>query len=237
MKKILLIIICVLWLLAGVQVIQSREEDKQEKIMEVLGRVGTMEQSSIVEYEGIVLEKIEKEQAFLEEILYVLELTAESYETISYEDSCELLASAKEGTLRLVTRTGEEGNGQYVFVKLDFQEDTEAAFAVRKKLEDLLKPYLRTIQSSVNIIGSLKGELSLERRNRAADELLQELEAEVVTEHRSMELFTIYGYTPYIEEYKLQKNQAVNVNIAMYYNEEEDRTYIYAAVPVIGVEY
>jgi len=213
MKKTGLILIGILWLLAGVQFVGNRGDEKKEKMMEVLGRVGVLEKTIRVEYEGLLQEKVVEEKVLLEEIH----------------------AITGEGDIKLCN--SENGAQSYLFISLEFLEDTKEAFHVKEKLEKLLSPYVSTVQSSVNVIGSLKGQLSLEQRNLVADELLKEMEAQVVTEHRTMELFTIYAYTPYITECKLQKNQAVNVNIAMDYNEEEDRTYLYAAVPVIGVEY
>ena len=61
--------------------------------------------------------------------------------------------------------------------------------------------------------------------------------AKIVTEHRDMQLYTIYAYTTYVSDYVMQEDQAVNVNIAMRYNEEEDKTYVYVATPVLGLDY
>ena len=237
MKKLWIITIAVLWILAGVQVVQSYNSGEKEKIMEVFGVVGTMEQNVVVKYEGILAEEIENKKAFLEENVNKCELKTEHFETAQTQDGDELLAVTENGKIRLLTRTTEEGKGQYLFIELNFLEEPEMAFTVRKALDELLSSYLSSVQSSVNVIGSYSGRLTLEQRNRAADYLLDELDAEIVSEHRDMELYTIYGYTPYISEYQLQKGQPVNVNLAMYYQEEEDRTYLYAAVPVIGVEY
>lgn len=213
MKKLWIVTVLFLWILAGLQIVQSYESDETDKIMEVLGSVGTMEQSAVVEYEGVLLENVENEEAFLHEIRAV----------------------TKGGTLKLVSQGA--GEKQYLFINLEFQEGVKEAFSMREALEKFLCSYVETLHSSVNIIGSYSGKLTLEQRNRAADYLLEEMDAEIVSEYRDMELFTIYGYTPHIAEYQMQKDQPVNVNIAMYYDEEKDRTYVYAAVPVIGVEY
>ena len=125
----------------------------------------------------------------------------------------------------------------HLFLDLDFKEDIERAFLVQEGLEEELGPYVRFSDSSVNVIGSYAGRLTLDEQNAVVDEILEKLAAKVVTECRNTEFFTVYGYSPYISEYKMQKGQAVNINIAVRYGEEKDQTYIYAAVPVIGVEY
>lgn len=92
-------------------------------------------------------------------------------------------------------------------------------------------------KSSANVIGCYEGNLNLEQRDQIADRLLGEMGAKVVSENRDMQLYTIYGYTPYVKEYEYQERKKVNINLAMYYNELEDKTYAYAAIPVIGLDY
>lgn len=236
-KKIWLAAVGVLWILAGIQVVQSHEADGTDKVLEVLGSVGIMEQSAVVEYEGVLLETVENEKAFLDEIVNKCGLCAEMYRYGSEGVESAVSVITAEGEIKLLTVLSGENEKQYLFADLKFQEGPARAFSVREAMEELLSSHARVTQSSVNVIGSYSGELTLEQRNRAADYLLQELDARIVSEHRGMDFFTIYGYTSHIEEYQLQKGEPVNVNIAMYYDEEQDRTYIYAAVPVIGVEY
>ena len=63
------------------------------------------------------------------------------------------------------------------------------------------------------------------------------MDVTVVEENRSMDLYTICGYTPLLEEHVMQQGSPINLNLAMNYNEEEDRTYIYAAVPILSLDY
>ena len=35
----------------------------------------------------------------------------------------------------------------------------------------------------------------------------------------------------------MQKGSPININLAMNYDENEDRTYIYAAVPILDLDY
>ena len=238
MKKTGIVLVAVLWVLAGVQIVRSRESGGRERIMEVLGEVGTMEQTNVVDYYGILDEEVENRRALLLEAAYALELAGGTFEESQESDGRYVLTlQESEGTLKVVTKTVGEGQGQYLLADLSFQEEPEETFSRRASLERVMRDHMRASRSSVNVIGSYSGKLTLEERNRAADELLTQMDARIVSENREMDLYTIYGYTPYIAEYQLQEGNAVNVNIAMHYNEEENRTYIYAAVPVIGVEY
>ena len=238
MKKFGVALVAVLWLLAGVQIVRSGEPGGRERIMEVLGKVGTMEQHCIVDYYGVLDESVEDEQAFLLEAARALGLEEELIENADREAFGEKqIINTETGTFQLITKEEGQGQGQYFLAEISFEEEPEETFARRAALDKAMREYMRASRSSVNVVGYYSGKLTLEERNQAADELLERMDARVVSENRTMELYTIYGYTPYIAEYQLQEGNAVNVNIAMHYNAEEDRTYIYAAVPVISVEY
>ena len=176
MKKIGLLAVALLWILAGIKFLLEIEEKNREKVIDVLGDIGEQETAAILKCESVLPE------------------------------------------------------GTYLFWDIDFQEDVKKAFMVR---EDLKKEQ----NSTINVIGSYNGRLLLSERNEKVDEILDRLKAEVISEYRSEEFFTVYAYSPYIADYKMQKGQAVNLNIALQYDEEKDQTFIYAAVPVLGLEY
>ena len=239
MKKVGIAVIALLWLLAGVQVVRSFEYGGEDRIHQVLGKVGTMDQTCVVEYYGVLEEGEEDGKAFLRNIAQSLEVEGGTLYISTEENGNQTLSLKKQDSqlkleLKLVT---DLSRGQHVLADVILWEDAETAFNIRKKLDKEIKEYVKAQRSSVNVIGSVKGNLTLEERNKVADELLCEMDARVVAENRDLELYTIYGYTPYIAEYQLQEGNAVNVNIAMNYDEEKNRTYIYAAVPVIGLDY
>lgn len=245
MKKIWILPLVVLWIFAVYQMVHASITD-EAKVVEVLGNVGTAEQTSVVEYYGTYtegyLEKDERE-AFLKNIASELGITNNLTVTNKSEDGrretkVSKVTNAAETTLKMVTNTQEgKQSTQYIIANLTLQGGMEQALGYRKKLNKILEPYTEDIKSSANIIGSYDGELSLKNRNRVADAMLSELGASVVSENRDKKLYTILGYTPRINEYKMQEDQAVNVNIAMYYSAVKDKTYVYAAIPVLGLDY
>lgn len=150
----------------------------------------------------------------------------------------EVLAHiGEQETSAVLKYQGILAEGEYLFFDLDFENDIKKAFLVQEELHRKENPYVRMQESSINVRGSYRRELLLAERNQKVDELLKTLNAKVVSEYRSQDFFTVYAYTPYIADYKLQKGQPVNVNIALQYDEEENQTYIYAAVPILEMEY
>lgn len=243
-RKRWLVALFLLWSLAVSQLVRGHEEE-QERVAEVFAQVGEQEQTGVVEYygtyEGEYLEESGRVE-FLKKIAKELGITDHIEISSTSEAGREETRLTKEGSnadtvLRLLTSTAEGEKKQYMIIKITMKGDMENAYAYRKKLNELLEPHSGSSKSSANIIGTYDGKLSLEERNEIADRLLDEMDAKVVSENREMQLYTIYGYTPWIEEYEMQEEEPFNVNIAMYYSRTDDKTYVYAAVPAVGLDY
>lgn len=65
-----------------------------------------------------------------------------------------------------------------------------------------------------------------------ADALLEDMHAKVVSENRDMDCYNIYAYTKDAGDAVWVDGERVNVNLSMNYNELNDRTYIYLALPM-----
>lgn len=244
MRKRWILALFILWSLAAGQLVQGY--DKEEKrAAEVFAQVGTGEQTGVVEYYGVYKEEflsLSEREMFLGKIAEALGIHEDIIVTRTYEDGKEETRLTKEGAkaktvLRMITTTEEEKVKQYLILNITMKSNMEAALAYKEKIDTVMKPYGRNSRSSANIIGSYEGKLSLQRRNEIADELLEELGASVVSENREMSLYTIYAYTPWLKDYEIQEGEAVNVNIAMYYSEDKNQTFVYGAVPIAGLDY
>lgn len=244
MKKMWIVPIVLLWMLATYQFVQGHQVD-EKKVVEVLADVGAMEQMSVVEYYGEYragyLELTERED-YLRALAKQLGVTADLTVTRTYEEGRQETKIYKKTnvakmTLRVITTETETQSEQYIIVNITLQEGMEQALGYRKKLEKLLEADTVNHRSSANIIGSYEGELAMEVRNEIADGILENLNAKVVSENREEKLYTIYAYTARISEYEMQGKRPVNINIAMYYSEAKDMTYVYAAIPIIGLDY
>lgn len=243
-RKRWIIALFILWTLAAGQLAQGHARE-EERVAQVFARVGEEAQTSVVEYYGVYekdfLNHSERE-SFLRKIAGELGITDHIEVSETSEEGREETRLCKDGSkadtvLRFLTSSAEGGTRQYMIVNLTMQGGMDQACAYRDKLKEILDPYMEDSRSSANVIGSYRGELSLEERNQIADTFFEQVDAKIVSENRDMNLYTIYGYTPWITEYEMQEEEPFNVNIAMHYHEGEDRTYVYAAVPAVGLDY
>ena len=90
---------------------------------------------------------------------------------------------------------------------------------------------------NLNLKGEMPGALNYYERNKAADELLELLDAKIVTESRENDLFTIYAYTDAVDEYVLNAGQKININIVQEYDEISNKTVIYLSTPLNNLDY
>ena len=244
MKKLGIFILAALWLLAGIQQLVHGSDTREDKIVQVFAQVGTKQQESVVEYYGVYKKdflELEEREAYLRQAAASLGIgdpveVVRKYEKTREESKLVKEAKGATTTLRLITSLGEEPK-QYLIANISMKGSVENALAYRQKLQEILNDDMEESKSSANVIGCYDGNLTLEERNQIADGLFQELEAKVVSENRDMQLYTIYGYTSYVKEYEDQERKKVNINLAMYYQELEDKTYVYMAIPVIGLDY
>lgn len=243
-KKRWLIALFMLWILAAGQMVQGHVQG-EKKVTEVFARVGGQEQTGVVEYYGVYekgyLQDSERE-AFLEKIAGELGITDSMEITRRDGENRQEVRLLKNGSnarteLRFLTSNAEGVTRQYMIIKIMMKGDIEHTYAYRVKLDKILAPYAEVSRSSANIIGTYEGKLSLEERNELADSLLAEMDARIVSENREMQLYTIYGYTPWISDRERQGDEEFNVNIAIHYNTNEDKTYVYVAVPAVGLDY
>lgn len=245
MKKIWVAFIVLLWGVAGFQIIQGKAAAEENKIIQVFHTVGSEQKTSMVEYYGTYDDEylpIEKREALLRDIAQKLGITRGLETDRTNEEKRQEISLTKKAkhavtTLRFITNEEGKEIKQYMIASIALDKDMESALAHKKKLEKILGDYTKDSRSSANVIGTYDGKLDLDKRNEVADGIIREMGAKIVTEHRDMKLYTIYAYTTYVSDYVMQEDQAVNVNIAMRYNEEEDKTYVYVATPVLGLDY
>ena len=90
-------------------------------------------------------------------------------------------------------------------------------------------------RSSVAVQGFYLGNLSEEKKEAIAEQLLEDMHAKTVIKNQDGNLYTVYAYSPFFSESVRQGTTRVNLALTMYYNSRTQQTEICAAVPAIGV--
>lgn len=129
-------------------------------------------------------------------------------------------------------------NKQYIVIDIEIYENINSAIKYKEIIEETLKEIkVAYYQTTMGFSGFYDGKISLDEMNKISNGLINNLEATIVSENREDTLFTIYAYTGLIDEYITTAGRKVNINIAITYNEETDKTEIYLATPIINTDF
>lgn len=163
----------------------------------------------------------------------IVESTEQRQEISYYKE-----ADAADTELRIVSLKEETEEGQefrhYLYARITLKKSVESLPAYKKLLEETLAKLKGTeISTTVQLVGALEGYLTMNRKNEVTDRILSALNAETVYEHREDDLYTVYAYTAALDKYITVEKKKINVHIAMSIDEENYRTILYLASPIL----
>ena len=145
-------------------------------------------------------------------------------------------ATEDEQAYDSTTESGLAAN-QYVYVNITVNNDMDCASSYRELVEGVFDAMGIQGNVNMNLVGSLEGALNSTEKNELANGLLDRLGAKVVTENRDNDIFTIYAYSKGAGSYITIGGNKINMNIAIGYDEEQDRTKVYLASPINSLDY
>ena len=106
-----------------------------------------------------------------------------------------------------------------------------------KKVESFFEKYNKPVSITTCIIGTFDGDIMLEEKEKRILNMTKLAKGKVVERYSEDDILSFSIYTPYIEEYIYTGNKKMNLNIAVRYNEYEDKTYIWIGTPIITIGY
>ena len=132
---------------------------------------------------------------------------------------------------------GTQPQAQYVYVNITVYNNIDCAVSYRELVEGMFDAMGIQGNANMNLVGSIEGTLNSTEKNELVDGLLDRLGAKVVAENRDSDIFTIYAYSKGAGSYITIGGNKINMNIAIGYDEEQDRTKVYLASPINSLDY
>ena len=181
----------------------------------------------------------EEKKRLVENIASALGITSSYGLATVCEDEVNTTVLSKESvngsvTIKAIT---QEPQTQYVYVNITVYNNIDCAVSYRELMEGMFDAMGIQGNVNMNLVGSLEGALNSTEKNELADGLLDRLGAKVVTENRDNDIFTIYAYSKGAGSYITIGGNKINMNIAIGYDEEQDRTKVYLASPINSLDY
>lgn len=126
---------------------------------------------------------------------------------------------------------------QYISIQVTLFDSVEAAFAYEKVLDKIVKKLDMDCDVTVNLKGEIPGKLTDGMKDILADTMIGDINADIVTQNRDAQLYTVYAYDKDIDGFiKLGKDK-VNVNLSIAYDEIDNVTCVYLATPINNMDY
>lgn len=144
----------------------------------------------------------------------------------------EKKAAEAESLVKIVYLTEEDAFYLCAEITLTGKNADEITTFRETVYEAAEKLQLKEITTTLELCGTYEGEIPLGEKDRLTDHLLQELYAQPVYENRENANYTVYAYTGAVEEYIVVEKKKINVQIAVYYDKEADRSEVVLASPI-----
>lgn len=106
-------------------------------------------------------------------------------------------------------------------------EDTQAIFT-----QYGIKPEITTC-----IVGGFKGKLKRSDMDKLIIQSIKRVNGKIVDNYNEGNLISITAYTPIFKNKIYSGNEKMNYNLAMRYNEYEEKTYVWIGTPIITISY
>lgn len=250
MKKSMIWVVIILWVLAGAQFVFQITAKDEKQIIEAFHDIdfssSVCEIEAYGEYQKEYLTR-EEQKELLKRIASKLGIeSGYQLEEKSKENGSEVFlykkAKRAETTLKLMTaevRATENfiESRQYLSIEILLYDSIDSGFHYKDAVTEILKEEGISTKTVLNLKGSYQGKLSLEKKNELTDQLLSKVEGKTVIENRTDELFTVYAYTSLIPEFIYHDKKKVNLTVAVTFDEITNETKLYLATPVLEGSY
>lgn len=87
------------------------------------------------------------------------------------------------------------------------------------------------------IMGTIPGKIDLEEKQRLAGELFGYEGGACLFEEETPGYYIAYGYTSGIDLVRVVNGKRINMNVAVTYDEEEDKSRVYFGVPFLNLDF
>ncbi len=141
-------------------------------------------------------------------------------------------------TLKAITLR-EDTSRTYLYVELSiYQDDAYDVLNYRDIILETLEDMgVTQAETTLQLLGAYDGKLAMSEWNRLADGMIKKLSGKIVYENRDEDLYTIYAYSGLLAEYITVEKKRINMQVAVRYEEDTNRTVVYLASPIIRGEW
>lgn len=132
----------------------------------------------------------------------------------------------------------ESNNGETsLYINLIKVEKNLSINGIMENINSIYKKYGKVVDNTICIIGEASGKLKTDELNKDVDKIIEKYRGKIVEEYSDENLLSYTIYTPFINKEIFSGKKRINLNLAIRYNEFEDKTYFWIGTPIITTGY
>lgn len=124
-----------------------------------------------------------------------------------------------------------------IYINLIKVEQNISINDIISNINNVYIKYDRNVENTVCVIGTASGKLKENQLNKNINGVLKKYNGKIVEKYSDKSVSSYTIYTPLIEKQIFSGKKKVNLNLAIRYNEYEDKMYFWIGTPVITIGY
>ncbi|MDR7869474.1 MAG: YwmB family TATA-box binding protein [Tissierellaceae bacterium] len=125
----------------------------------------------------------------------------------------------------------------YLYVNIVKSSDFLKKNDIIEEIKSIYEMYNSKVEITSCLIGEISNDLNSDNKIKNIKKSLKRIDGEVIEEFSDESMISYTIYTPYIDQYIKIGSDRINLNIAIRYNETENKHYIWLGTPIITVGY
>lgn len=106
-----------------------------------------------------------------------------------------------------------------------------------ERIESIFNKFSKSVEITTCIIGTIDGRLKDSDLKKAVNKTMKRVKGKVVEEYFDSSISSYTAFSPLIENFIFSGEKKVNLNLAIRYNEYDNKTYIWIGTPIITTGY
>ena len=242
MKKAILFVCGVLWLMAIFQLVKSITQSDDDIVTAFNNEMYLNTESRVTVYsvfrEGklpeddkkLALNKMAKSLSINKEI----DIESEKNDT---GEKLYFCIDKDNSSVMVGIEYNEETEKEYLSVDIDIVNSLESGVFYRDVVEKMLEDFEVDGVVYLYLEGDIGGETDYAQKKKIAKQILGNMSGEFISENNTNDSYILYGYTDKISNFINVNGEKININILVSYNKTAKVTEVYMATPVYNEDF
>jgi galactitol-specific phosphotransferase system IIB component len=133
---------------------------------------------------------------------------------------------------------GDKSGDGDKYITIDATESSGGkALLLRDKIESVFKAHKLKTEVNSCVTGTYEGNLGDSRLESICRKILNDSSAKKVDSFRQQNVISVSAFSPMMKDKLSIDGEKVNLSLAIRYNKQENKTYLWVASPVVNAEY